>query len=167
MYCWYIVVGYIYGANCGWISLSNAVALVQTDVIANGADSDGNGLPDAWERLNFGHIGVDPNADPDSDGLSNKQEYLAGTDPNDLNSKLRITLFTTTPGGTAANLTWQSVMTRGYYLEETLGLNSADPWFDSGLGLIFPDGLSTARTVVGTNAPIRFYRVQARRPLAP
>ncbi len=45
-------------------------------------DSDGNGLPDWWEWYYFGHLGVDPNADPDGDGRSNLMEYLDGTDPN-------------------------------------------------------------------------------------
>ena len=44
-------------------------------------DSDTNGLPDVWEITYFGHIGVDPNADPDGDGLTNFQEYQAGTNP--------------------------------------------------------------------------------------
>ena len=159
--------GFVYSANCGWISLSNALAFVQTDTIAPGADSDGNGLPDAWERLHFGHIGVDPNADPDGDGMSNLQEYLAGTDPNDPNSRLVITAFSTTPGGTSANVTWQSVLTRCYYLQKRLDLNPGNTWFDSGLGLIAPDGATTSRTTADTNAPARFYRVQAVRPLAP
>jgi hypothetical protein len=46
-------------------------------------DGDHNGLPDQWERQYFGTTGVDPNADPDSDGISNLQEYLNGTDPTD------------------------------------------------------------------------------------
>ena len=46
-------------------------------------DADGNGLPDWWEIQYFGTNGVDPNADPDGDGLSNLQEYQAGTDPHD------------------------------------------------------------------------------------
>ena len=45
-------------------------------------DSTGNGLPDAWELYHFGELGVDPNDDPDGDGLTNYEEYLAGTDPN-------------------------------------------------------------------------------------
>ena len=53
------------------------------------ADSDGNGLPDAWEILHFGYIGVDPNADPDHDGATNLMEYLAGTDPNSASSVVR------------------------------------------------------------------------------
>jgi hypothetical protein len=49
-------------------------------------DSDHNGLPDAWEMQYFGHIGVDPNADPDGDGLTNLQEYSAGSNPVDYNN---------------------------------------------------------------------------------
>ena len=60
--------GSVWSANCGWISLSNAVAYVQTDSISPGA-LDSNGLPIAWELQNFGHTGVDPNADPDGDGM--------------------------------------------------------------------------------------------------
>ena len=48
---------------------------------ACGGDSDGNGLPDVWENMYFGTIGVNPNDDPDGDGLSNYQEYLLGTNP--------------------------------------------------------------------------------------
>ena len=44
-------------------------------------DTDGNGLPDWWEIQYFGHIGIDPNADPDGDHLSNLQEYNLGTNP--------------------------------------------------------------------------------------
>jgi hypothetical protein len=159
--------GSVWSANCGWIGLSNVFAWVQTDTIASGTDSNMNGLPDAWELLHFGHIGVDPNADPDGDGMSNLQEYLAGTDPNDPNSRLVITAFSSTPGGTSANVTWESVLTRCYYLQKRLDLEPGNAWFDSGLGLIVPDGATTSRTIADTNAPLRFYRVQAVRPLAP
>ena len=54
-------------------------------------DADGNGINDDWEVQYFGHIGIDPNADPDGDGFSNLQEFLAGTDPTDSGSALRIT----------------------------------------------------------------------------
>jgi hypothetical protein len=44
-------------------------------------DTDSNGLFDAWELYYFGALGVQPGSDPDGDGLSNLQEYNAGTDP--------------------------------------------------------------------------------------
>lgn len=57
------------------------------------ADANGDGLPDAWQIQYFGSI-TDPNAaptaDPDGDGMTNLQEYLAGTDPRDPQSNLRV-----------------------------------------------------------------------------
>lgn len=50
---------------------------------SNQEDNDENGLPDEWEINNFGSTGVDPTADPDGDSRTNRQEYLAGTNPND------------------------------------------------------------------------------------
>jgi hypothetical protein len=47
------------------------------------ADTDGKGLPDRWQMRYFGHLGVDPNADPDGDGLTNIEEFRKGTDPTD------------------------------------------------------------------------------------
>lgn len=159
--------GSIYSANCGWISLSNVFAQVQTDTIAPGLDVGANGLPDAWELSHFGHTGVDPNADADGDGHSNRQEYLADTDPKDPDSKLEITSILATPGGAPATVTWESVLTRYYYLLETTALGPSSVWVDSGLGLITPDGASTARITVHPGVPARFFRVQAVKPLSP
>lgn len=45
-----------------------------------GEDLDGDGLPDAWERLiNPDITKVNPGDDSDRDGLTNLQEYVAGT----------------------------------------------------------------------------------------
>ena len=157
--------GYAYSANCGWISLSNALAYVQTDSFDPGALAP-NGLPIAWLLANFGTTNVDANADPDGDGMSNMQEYLAGTNPKDASSDLRITAYATDPSGTTNALTWTSVLTRFYLLEESVTL-AASSWYDSGLGLVSPDGALTTRNATDTNAPVRFYRVRAVRPLAP
>ena len=44
------------------------------------AGYDGS-LPKSWEFEYFGQSGVNASADPDGDGLSNQQEYTAGTNP--------------------------------------------------------------------------------------
>jgi hypothetical protein len=159
--------GSVYSANCGWISLSNAFAFVQTDTIVNSVDTDGDGIADAWERLKFGNLTTaNATSDFDDDGVSDRDEYLADTNPKDATSRLAITAFDTPPGGMQPSVTWNSVLTQQYHLEKALSLVPPS-WFDSGLGLILPDGNSTTRSFADTNAPTRFYRVRAVKPLAP
>lgn len=62
-------------------------------------DLDGNGLPDYWERYYFGLIGVDPNDDPDFDGMNNYAEYRAGTNPLDENSRFEFVNVVSEPQG--------------------------------------------------------------------
>ena len=99
------------------------------------ARSTANGLPIAWELQNFGHTGVDPNADPDGDGMSNLQEYLAGTNPNDANDYLRITAIGVSfmdDGNDNDTLVWTSHPTRQYRIQQCTNLASG-AWMDAGV----------------------------------
>jgi len=156
--------GSVWSANCGWISLSNAVALVRTDSVAPGAPAP-DGLPIAWLLANFGTTNLPAGSDPTGKGITIAQDYLAGTNPNGPNSLLRITTAQFSPGGVLASVSWSSVPSRYYVLEKTESLAPA-AWEDSGLGLIPPlAGLATSATLSDSNAPARFYRIQAVRPL--
>ena len=44
-------------------------------------DTDGDGLPDAWEMANFGNLAQTAAGDSDSDGVSNLIEYQRGRNP--------------------------------------------------------------------------------------
>jgi hypothetical protein len=162
--------GFVWSANCGWISLSNAFACVQTDTIWPGAlDPGGSGLPIAWELSYFGTTGINPNADPTGKGMTIGQAYLAGTDPNNTNSILEITEENFSPDGTSAMITWESVPTRHYYIQETLSLGPTN-WFNNSVGLVSPASApasSTTSRITDASEPNRFYRIQAVRPLTP
>jgi hypothetical protein len=55
------------------------------------ADSDNDGLPDHWELRYFGNALVaNPGADSDNDTLNNLEEYIAGTNPVDPLSYLKV-----------------------------------------------------------------------------
>lgn len=160
--------GYAWGANVGWISLSNAFAQVQTDSIQPGADSDGDGIADSWERLKFGGLAIATAiSDADGDGASDLNEYGADSDPRDAASYLRISGFAVSPGGSPATVIWTSTETRYYRLWGATQLAPAN-WTELGLGLITPDpGTSTTRAFATPAAPSRFYRVEPVRPLFP
>ncbi len=161
--------GYAWGANIGWISLANSQAYVRTDTLGAGPDTDGDGLPDAWEIEKAGDLvtlGV-LDEDSDDDGVPDDEEYVADTDPLNPASRLEITAFERAGGEDST--TWPVAQTRLYRLVQTDCLTPAPPvWTDSGLGLILPDGApELTRGVLAPAATQRFYRVQAVVPLTP
>lgn len=159
--------GSVYSANCGWISLSNSVAVLQTDSISS-SPLDVNGLPIAWEEEFFGTTNINANADPDGDGLSNAQEYQAGTNPTDPTSRLRLTAITANTLGSTATLTWTSVPSRLYQVQERLDLAASAWGTNLTLGVVVPDpGSTTTRGLTEGSVTKRFFRVQVIKPLSP
>ena len=120
------------------------------------ADLGGNGLPDAWERQYFGRIGVDPNADPDGDGMSNLDEYRAGTDPTDSNSNFRISGVRVLPGG-GVLLSWPSVMNRLYSVVRST--NSLTGYQPIAAGILATPPTTTFHDTNATSARTYFYRL--------
>jgi len=85
-------------------------------------DNDANGLPDWWEQRFLGHLtGTAPGADDDHDGASNLAEWLAGTNPADAASGLRLNLQANV-GSPAPVITWPSVAGKVYRLERSTNL---------------------------------------------
>ncbi len=66
--------------GCG---MTDAFKLLVAHANPNLYSTDGTGMSDGWEWQYFGRIGgIDPNADPAGDGLSNYQKFMAGLNPN-------------------------------------------------------------------------------------
>ncbi|HYV26974.1 MAG TPA: metallophosphoesterase [Candidatus Eisenbacteria bacterium] len=86
----------------------------------NNPDSDSDGLWDGWEaRHGFNPLSPlgagEAAGDPDGDGFTNAQEQLAGTDPRDPKSALRLSLLALS--GVRLRISWQAVPGRTYQLE--------------------------------------------------
>jgi hypothetical protein len=91
-----------------------------------GEDADGDGLPDAWERLINSDISkVNPHEDSDGDGLTNLQEYLAGTYAYDPEDGFVLEIMENKNG--FAKLSFLALAGRTYTLERTTDLKTWVP----------------------------------------
>lgn len=62
----------------------------------SGLDADEDGLPDSWENgflPGTTGLGVSPEADYDQDGMTDLEEYTAGTDPTDSSDRLELSFL--------------------------------------------------------------------------
>ena len=75
-------------------------------------DSDNDGLADAWEMQHFGSLSASPDGDPDGDGVNNRNEYRAGTNPNDAASRFELVEIAKVDNGIA--IRWSSQPDRTY-----------------------------------------------------
>jgi hypothetical protein len=130
-------------------------ARVEPEWLMNPAvDGDGDGMPDAWELLHGLNASVNDAAlDSDGDGVSNREEYAAGTDPMNAASVLGVTTYEA--GG---ELRWKSVPGRSYAIEESedLGEWQAVP----GLPVVLATSGETAVELPMEEGLKRFYRVR-------
>jgi hypothetical protein len=109
--------------SAGQTSTSQLTVTVSPVYAIDLADSNSNGLPDWWELLHFGSTtGANPATDDDGDGVTNFQEWIAGTNPTNPSDKLAITSFTMDPASGQPVLGWPSAFGRLYDIEYTENL---------------------------------------------
>jgi len=157
--------GFAYSANLGWINLGTGNLSTSSMQIA---DSDGDGIADAWERTFFGNLtAATATSDSDGDGATDKEEYLAGTAPNDRDDYFRIVTSTYNGSLTQATVVFTTDATRLYRLEtsDALGV-TPDMWTDSALGTFAPDpGTTTTKVISWPGTTRKFIRAVAAVPL--
>ncbi|HEY4284495.1 MAG TPA: M12 family metallopeptidase [Chthoniobacterales bacterium] len=121
-------------------------------------DNDHDGMPDNWELNHSLNTSVnDANADKDGDGMTNIQEYKAGTDPNNASSTFRISSIVPISGN--YQISFPSVLGKTYRLEyrDNLITGNWAPLVDG----IFGTGSSTIQILDSGAGDLtrRFYRL--------
>jgi len=157
--------GHVWGANVGWIGLSNVVAHAATDRLAAGADTNHNGIPDAWELEKVGSLDkLTATGDWDGDGVPGMEEYVAGTAPDNAGDNLRIVAAQV--DRVALRLAWNPRSDRIYRIETRSALTGSVTWVDCGLGLLASDpGSPATQTFSMASRTSCFFRVRACLPL--
>lgn len=120
-------------------------------------DLDGDLIEDAWATNYFGHSPLAPVerlSDSDGDGMSNYDEFRAGTDPTNSSSALRVSA-TVTQG--RATLRWPCVDGKSYRIYFSSDMRAwreiSEPTF------AFPEAGVCEWAGDGSGAEMQFYRV--------
>jgi hypothetical protein len=117
-----------------------------------GKDNNGDGLPDDWQSSFFGASALawpKPNVDTDGDGVSDKNEFLGGTDPKDPADNLSVQIQSTEQGPVLA---WKTKVGGIYQLQHSSNLES---WLDVG-GYRYATGASDSLVTPGLPANTYF-----------
>jgi hypothetical protein len=128
-------------------------------------DSDGDGIPDSWMLQIFGHAtslaGDHSRAqdDADGDGMTNLQEYRAGTDPLDAQSSLKLQFQGIDSATSRPQFSFEAMPGIAYTIQYSDSLTSGvwqklrdEPAGDSIRAVTLSDPSAT-------NASARFYRI--------
>jgi hypothetical protein len=115
-----------------WQAVAGAGAAAVTNqgviTITGGSDdSDGDGLPDAWELANFPSLtNANEMSDADLDGFMDLHEFIAGTSPTNNQSLLVITAEATAAQGAGVVIRWASEPGKLYQLARAVDLTAGD-----------------------------------------
>lgn len=126
-----------------------------------GVDSDGDGLPDAWERALISASGrnltladIKPGDDWDGDGMTNAAEYLAGTYAWDKKDGFSLSIVESTETGSV--LEFLAIRGRSYAIQSSSDLRN---WKTTPFRLV-SDGLDGGPVTVYQALDVRTVRVE-------
>jgi hypothetical protein len=156
---------------CGLFANAGGTLIVGSLVLDPNLSAIGDGIPNGWKQQ-YGLNPLDPtvaNADPDGDGLSNLQEFLAGTDPTNSASTFQIT--SVQAQGNDILITWSVVTSKTYAVE--LATNTVDGSYTNAFSALVTVAVPAAPVITETNyldtgavtnGVTRFYRVRVITP---
>jgi hypothetical protein len=121
------------------------------------ADVDNDGMPDWWETYYFGSVARGPDEDADGDGQKNRDEFMAGTNPNDPASSLRLSAIIAPAPANALVLRWPSIPGKRYSVRCTREMGS--PFLVLATNILATPPLNTFAHPIGNDSR-GFYYIQ-------
>ncbi|MGA2137329.1 MAG: hypothetical protein ABSH14_00555 [Verrucomicrobiia bacterium] len=144
---------------CGLFIRNGGTLIVGSVVLDPNLSAVGDGIPNGWKQQ-YGLDPLDPNVaseDPDGDGMSNLQEFLAGSNPV-------ADIKTITREGNDIRVTWQAAAAKTNALQRFVGGNGGS--YSNNFVDIFvvTDAVGGLRNYLDmgavTNFPAGYYRVR-------
>jgi hypothetical protein len=120
-------------------------------------DQNRNGISDAWEKYYFGTVTTNRTqyTDTDGDGMPDYAEFIAGTNPTNAASNLKLLSSTFQTNG-HVTLEWSAIPGRAYQIESSSDLLTWNPISDWNQAANSPGTYTTTNPITGTV----FFRVQ-------
>lgn len=115
------------GDDVPWFSFGQSNAVVHWADVVLGSnpdepyDGDADGLPDAWELANLRTLDLNGSVDSDLDGMTDRTEFFAGTNPRDPGSTLRVESIVRV--GSQIQVTWRTQPGHLYQLSSSTDLD--------------------------------------------
>lgn len=140
--------------------LGDPPRLVLSGTAVRPEDTDGDGLPDDWERHFFGSLAPTAAEDADHDGLPNGAEWEAGTHPDQPGDVLALAVTVTSAGNTTA-IRFRAAPSRRYALLTSADLLAWEPVADAEPVHELGTGWARFTWPEGASPAARFFQVRA------
>ena len=141
-------------------------------------DSNGNGINDGWEWIQFTNLTTSSSGDNDQDSMNNYAEYLAGTQPTNANSVFKILSCSGSSGSSNRTIKVSTELNRKYTIYFADGKYSNNlawtPFLNSSTGIwvetrgstnyTFTDNESSNTTGGPMTLGTRYYKVKVTMP---
>ena len=149
-------------SGCGLFVRGGGTLIVGTLVLDPDLSAVGDGIPNGWKQ----QYGLDPlaanvaNEDSDGDGLSNLQEYLAGTDPTNAASFFGVTAIAREGNDVRVTWTMGSGKTNSLQVATGAGSGLTDDFTDLFIATDTVGSVTNYLDIGGVSQTRRFYRVR-------